>query len=91
MNWFQIYLSYIFSVVRTLGNSFLPFPMLSGVSKGSTFGPLLFSIFTNGLCAKIHLSQFLLVADNFKIFHVMQSAEDCKLLQSDIDCAEMVH
>jgi hypothetical protein len=55
------------------------------VPRGSTLGPLLFSIFINDLCAKIHFSEFLLFADDLKIFRVIKSAEDCELLQSDID------
>jgi hypothetical protein len=33
-------------------------------------------------------SELLRVADNLKIFHVMKSAEDCKLLQSDTDIVQ---
>jgi hypothetical protein len=42
----------------------------------------LFNIFINDLCAKIHFSEFLLIAD-LKIFRIIKSAEDCKLPQSD--------
>jgi hypothetical protein len=65
-----------------------PFPMLSGASQGSALGPLLFNIFINDLCAKINFSEFLLFADDLKIFCVIKSAEDCKLLQSDINSVQ---
>jgi hypothetical protein len=39
INWFQIYSSPRFSVVRTLRNCSAPFEMLSGVPQGSTVGP----------------------------------------------------
>jgi hypothetical protein len=62
--------------------------MLSGVPQGSDLGPQLFNIFINDLCAKLHFSKFLLFADDLKIFRVINSAEDCKLLQCDIDCVQ---
>jgi hypothetical protein len=46
---------------------------------------MLFNIFINDLIAKINFSEFLLFADDLIIFHVIESAEDCRLLQSDID------
>jgi hypothetical protein len=58
--------------------------MLSGVPQGSTLGHLLFNIFNNNLCSNFHFCCFLLFADDFKIFPNIKSAEDCKLLHSDI-------
>jgi hypothetical protein len=37
---------------------------------------------------KIRYSEVLLFADDLKIFRVIKSAKDCKLLQSDIDCVQ---
>jgi hypothetical protein len=59
--------------------------MLLGVPQGSPLGTLLFNTFINDLYAKINFSGFLLYADDLKIFCVIKSAEDCKLLQSDVD------
>jgi hypothetical protein len=71
INWFQCYLSSRFSVVRALGNSSSPFPMLSGVPQGSTLGPLLLSSFIIELCAKIHFFSELPLYDDLKIFRVI--------------------
>jgi hypothetical protein len=62
--------------------------MLSGEPQGSGLGPLLFIVPIDNLCAKIHFSEFLLFADGLKIFRVLKPAEDCKLLQSDIDSVQ---
>jgi hypothetical protein len=62
--------------------------MLSGVPQDSTLGPLLFSIFVNDLCTKIHLSKFLLFADDLKIYRVLKSVENCKLLRSSIESVQ---
>jgi hypothetical protein len=59
------------------------------VPQGSTLGPLLFNIYINDLCDQIHNSEFLLFADDLKIFRNIKSAEDCKLLQSDVESVQM--
>jgi hypothetical protein len=58
--------------------------VLSGVPQGSTLGPLLFNIFINDICTKIHWSNFVSFADDLKLYHAVKSAEDCKYLQADI-------
>jgi hypothetical protein len=42
-------------------------------------------MFNKDLRAKIHFSEFLLFADELKIFRVIKSAKDCILLQIDTD------
>jgi hypothetical protein len=49
---------------------------------------LLFNIFINDLCTAIEYSNFLLFADELKIFRAINSADDCILLQSDINCIQ---
>jgi hypothetical protein len=86
ITWFKSYLSYGSSIVRTLGKFSSPLPLLSGVPQGSTLGPQLFNNFINGLCSKIHYLECLFFGDNLKVFRVIKSAKDCKLLKSNIDC-----
>jgi hypothetical protein len=62
--------------------------MLSGMPQGSSLGPLLFNIYITDLSIKINVSEFLLSSDDLKMFNVFKSAEDCKLLQSDIDSVQ---
>jgi hypothetical protein len=54
------------------------------VPQGSTLGSLVFSLFDNYLCVKIHLSDLLLFVDNLEIFRVVKPPEDCKLLLPNI-------
>jgi hypothetical protein len=83
VTWFQNYLSFRISFFR-IGKFSSYSSVLSVVPQGSTLGPLLFNIFINDICAKIHWSNFLSFADDLKLYHAIKSAEDCKYLQADI-------
>lgn len=59
--------------------------VFSGVPQGSHCGPLLFNLFVNDISLCIQNSQFLLFADDLKVFKVVSSIDHCLELQSDID------
>lgn len=58
---------------------------LSGVPQGSHLGPLLFLLFINDLCDVLEGCEFLLYADDLKIFSRVKSMDDCTLLQNNLD------
>jgi hypothetical protein len=59
-----------YNISGKFSSSFL---VLLGISQGSTLGPLLFNIFINDICNKIHYSSFLLFADDRKLYYVVKS------------------
>ena len=61
----------------------------TGVPQGSILEPLLFVLFIKDISTVISPgTNICLYADNAKIWRQMQSENDCKILQNDIDCLE---
>ena len=61
------------------------FNVTSGVPQGSHLEPLLFILFVNDLPSVPNHSEWLLFADDLKLFWKITSLTDCQLLQLDID------
>ena len=57
----------------------------SGVAQGSHIGPLLFSIYINDISSCFNRSEFLMYADDTKIFSKVTSTQDCHEFQADLD------
>ena len=59
---------------------------LTGVPQGSCIGPLLWTVFANDVGEYIPRSvKYQIFADDIKVYHTIQSDEDCTVLQGAID------
>ena len=82
--WIMSYLMGRFQFVRFLGHDSQPYRVLSGVPQGSHLGPLLFLIFINDINCVFDIN-FLLYADDLKIYLKVDNLHDCYQLQTNID------
>lgn len=84
LSWLESYLSG--RVQRVKIDTYLSdeFDVTSGVPQGSHLGPLLFSLFVNDL-GNLLSSNFLMFADDLKIFREVSSTHDILLLQNDLN------
>ena len=83
--WFKSYVSNRTQMVVIKGSKSAMANVTSGVPQGSILGPLLFVIFINDVKNCFKNSRILLYADDLKIYRCINSAEDHKLLQEDLN------
>jgi hypothetical protein len=72
-------------VVKINGFCSNPTSVTSGVPQGGHLSPVLFALFVNGIKDVIQHSDLLLFADDIKLFLRIDTTDDCKLLQHDLD------
>lgn len=83
LSWIESYLKDRQMRVVFNGGSSHDFSPGSGVPQGSILGPFLFLVYINDL-THVLSSEFLLYADDVKIFRVINTETDCQQLQSDV-------
>ena len=85
LRWFESYLSGRMQRVVINGACSNWYSVTSGVPQGSIIGPTLFLTYINDISHCVKYSEFLLFADDTKIFKEVKCYNDCILLQNDID------
>lgn len=85
LSWVRGYLTGRSQIVRFNNFQSKCIQVPSGVPQGSHLGPLFFNLFINDLGSHFKYSQFLLFADDLKLFMKISSPQDCWKLQSDLN------
>lgn len=89
LNFFSCYLNNRRQYVRLNSCDSGDYFTRSGVSQGSTLGPLLFLIFINDLPDVVLTSECLLFADDLKLTLGIETEADADTLQKDIDAVSV--
>lgn len=85
LRWIESYIRNRSQAVCLKGYSSSYLPVPSGVPQGSHLGPVLFSLYVNDICKAIRTPDYLLYADDTKLFRVISCPEDCHKLQLDLN------
>ena len=84
LSWLESYLSGRVQIVKVANSLSLPINVTSGVPQGSHIGPLLFNVFINDIVDVLSEANFLLYADDLKLFRVIRGFEDANCMQDDL-------
>lgn len=79
------YLADILQVIFIKGRESNYYCAKSGISQGSTISPIFFAIFVNDVAQEIRHSKFSINADGLKLYKMVCTKEDAKLMQKDSD------
>ena len=82
--WFKSYITNRTQKVMINGYESNTIPITSGVPQGSILGPLLFVIFINDIGKCFKFCDYLLYADDLKIYHVIKDSSDHHKFQEDL-------
>lgn len=85
LRWFASYILNRCQRVVINGYSSRVIEVTSGVPQGSILGPLLFNIFVNDIGYCFHHTQFLMYADDLKVYKSIKTVDDSILFQQDLD------
>jgi hypothetical protein len=83
--WFKAYITNRTQKVVINGYESDYVAISSGVPQGSILGPLLFILFINDINNCFQFCDFLLYADDLKIYHTVENDDDYQQFQSDLD------
>ena len=84
--WIHCFLSNRKQSVLVDGEISSPAAVLSGVPQGTVLGPLLFLVYINDICKGISPGTIIrLFADDSLIYRLINSPEDARILQKDLD------
>ena len=84
LTWLESYLSDRVQIVKVSNSLSLLINVTSGVPQGSHLGPLLFNVFINDIVDVLTDANFLLYADDLKVFRVIRGVEDANCMQEDL-------
>jgi len=85
LQWLKDFISNRNCIVRLKNTCSRQFSTLSGVPQGSHLGPVLFLLFFNDVSLAFSDVEFLIFADDVKLYKSIESISDCVILQKNLE------